>query len=74
MRPRLRLFIGQDGPDDTEFATPDVSMELGEFTRILSDAIVQDRSWVADLADEKIKISADLYEVLTVYAQLRASA
>ncbi|MEQ9408794.1 MAG: hypothetical protein RIK87_13750 [Fuerstiella sp.] len=74
MRPRLRLFIGEDEPGDTEFAPREVSIELQELTRILSDAIIWERSWVADLADERVKISADLYEVLVAYSQMRPSA
>lgn len=74
MRPRLRLFIEQDEPGDTQLAPAEISMELEEFTRILADAIYWDRSWLADLADDRVKISADLYEVLMAYSQLRPSA
>ena len=74
MRQRLRLFIGEDELSDTGFAAPEVSMELEEFTKVLSDAIVWDRSWLADLADERVKVSADLYEVLQAYSQMRPSA
>lgn len=74
MRQRLRLFIGEDELSDTGFGTPEVSMELSEFTKILSDAVVWDRSWLADLADERVKVSADLYEVLMAYSQMRPSA
>ncbi len=74
MRQRLRLFIGEDELSDTGFAAPEVSMELAEFSKILSDAIVWDRSWLADLADERVKVSADLYEVLTAYSHMRPCA
>lgn len=74
MRPRLRLFIGEDELGDPELAQPEVTVELEELTRILSDAIIWDRTWLADLADEKVKVSADLYEILMVYSQLRPSA
>ena len=49
-------------------------MNLNEFTSILSDAIIWDRTWLTDLADEQVKISADLYEVLMAYSQMRPSA
>ena len=74
MRQRLRLFIGEDERVGTELKQNEVSIELQELTRILSDAIIWDRSWVKDLADEEVKISSDLYEVLTAYSQLRPSA
>lgn len=74
MHPRLRLFIGEDELSDPEFAKPEVSMELGELTRILSDAIIWDRTWLADFADDKVKISADLHELLMMYQQMRPSA
>lgn len=73
MRQRLRVFIGDDEPGKEPAAT-EVAMELQEFTTILSDAIVWDRTWLKDLADEQVKISADLYEVLLAYSQMRPSA
>ena len=74
MRPRLRLFMGNEGPDGTESEPPQVSMELKEFARILGDAINWDRSWLQDFDDEEVRLSADLYEVLTAYSQMRPSA
>ena len=74
MRPSLRVFTGDGESAGAELHAPEVTMELQELTRILSDAIIWDRSWLTDLADERVKISADLYEVLTVYSQLRPSA
>jgi len=73
MRPRLRVFVGDDeqlpGP-----VNPDVAMSLNEFSAILADAIIWDRTWLKDLGDEKVKISTDLYEVLLAYSQMRPSA
>lgn len=74
MRQRLRLFIGEDELKCAELPTPEVSIQLEELVRILQDAIIWDRTWLRDLADERVAISADLYEVLTAYAQLRPSA
>lgn len=74
MRPSLRLFIGEDELSETGFGQPEVSMELQELTEILSHAIVRDRTWLADFGNERIRVSADLYEVLMSYTQLRPSA
>ncbi|MEY3173093.1 MAG: hypothetical protein RLZZ436_1006 [Planctomycetota bacterium] len=74
MRPRLRLFVGSDDTDTVAFPEPEVSMKLGEFTKILADAIIWDRTWVSDFADEDIRVSADLHEILTMYSQMRPSA
>ncbi len=74
MRPRLRLFVGADEPETLTFPEPEVSIKLGELTRILADAMIWDRTWVSDFADDDVRISADLYEVLTTYAQMRPSA
>lgn len=73
MRQRLRLFIEEDGLGD-ELKQPEVSMDLQEFSKILQDATLWDRAWLKDLADEQVRISADLYEVLTMYSQMRPSA
>ncbi len=74
MRPRLRLFVGSDEPETMAFPEPEVSIKLGELTRILADAIIWDRTWVTDFADDDVKISADLYEILSMYSQMRPSA
>lgn len=74
MRPRLRLFVGDDQSEHESFPEPDVSIKLGELTRVLSDAIIWDRTWVTDFADDDVRISADLFEVLSNYARLRPSA
>lgn len=73
MRRRLKLFLG-DEENSTDLNQNQVAMELSEFTRILSDAIIWDRTWLQDLGDEEVRISSDLYEVLTAYSQLRPSA
>lgn len=74
MRRSLRLFIGDGELDHAPLETTEVSMELDEFTQILQDAIIWDRSWLKDLSDERVKISADLYEVLMAYAAMKPSA
>ena len=74
MRSRLRLFVGVEAPEAAVYPEPEVSMKLGELTRILADAIIWDRTWIADFSDDDVRISADLFEVLSSYSQLRPSA
>ncbi len=74
MRPRLRLFIGADEPDMSTIAEPEVTIKLEELTRILADAIIWDRTWIHDFADDEVRISADLFEVLSAYSHMRPSA
>ncbi len=74
MRSRLRLFVGAEAPEMTVYPEPEVSMKLGELTRILADAIIWDRTWIADFADDEIRISADMFEVLSTYSQMQSSA
>lgn len=74
MRPRLRLFVGADEQESLSFPEPEVSIKLGELTRILADAIIWDRTWISDFADDDIRISSDLFEVLSSYAHLRPTA
>lgn len=74
MRPRLRLFIGEDGLPETDASHADVSIRLEELTRIMADAIIWDRAWLNDLSDEQVKISSDLYEILMMYSQMRPTS
>ncbi len=72
MRPRLRLFTGEDTVGTV--AEPDVNIRLGEITNILADAVRSDRAWLSDFENDDVKISSDLYEVLSSYWHLRPSA
>lgn len=74
MRSRLKLFIEDTDLNRPELVPPEVEMELSEFTRILKDAVVWDRTWLQDMGDERVRVSADLYELLTAYSQMRPSA
>ncbi|MEZ6126118.1 MAG: hypothetical protein R3C49_23565 [Planctomycetaceae bacterium] len=69
----MRLFIGED-ERDSKCSHQEVTIDLKEMIAILRDAVVSNRSWLNDLADERVKISTDLYEVLVTYSQLRKSA
>lgn len=49
-------------------------VRLKQIVRVLFDAAKSDRTWLSDFAEDEIKISADLYETLTLYRRLRPSA
>lgn len=72
MRPNLRLFPGVE--DGIYSEPPQVTMTLGEFCRILSEAQKYDSTWLQDFADDDVQLPADLFEVLTTYWALRPSA
>lgn len=72
MRPRLRLF---DGEEDGIYSTPpQVTMSLGEFCRILTEAQKFDSTWLQDFADDEVQIPMDLHEVMNAYWTLKPSA
>ena len=72
MRPQLRLFIGDD---DTAVAEPEqVNVRLGDITRVLADAVRWNRTWLTDFENDEVRVSTDLYEVLSAYLHLRPSA
>ena len=72
MRPRLRLFTGDDG--DCAALEPQVTVRLGDITRILADAAGLERTWLTDFENDEIRVSTDLYEVISSYSHLRPSA
>lgn len=72
MRQRLRLFTGEE--NCPQVAEPQVSVRLGDITRILSDAVRWNRTWISDFEDDEVQISPDLYEVLQAYLHLRPGA
>ncbi len=72
MRPRLRIFTPDE---DTAVAEPEqVNVRLGDITRVLADAVRWDRTWLADFENDEVRVSTDLYEVLSAYLHLRPSA
>ncbi len=72
MRPRLRIFRGED--DIQTIDEPPVTVSLRDITQVLRDAIDAERTWVRDFEDDEVQISADLYDVLSAYWHLRPSA
>lgn len=73
MRPNLKLFIGAD-EHSTTVAEPEVTMTLGEISEILADAVRTKRAWLQDFEDDRLQVSADLYEVLAAYWNMRRGA
>ena len=68
---RLKIF----DPDHLVAVRPKMKrVRLKQIVRVLFDAAKSDRSWLSDFAEDEIKISADLYEVLTMYRRLRPAA
>lgn len=68
---RLRLY----NPENRIAQTPKMKrVRLKQIVRVLSEALECDRTWLRDFADDEVKISADLYEVLTLARRLRPSA
>ena len=72
MRPRLRLFVGEE--QGGIVAEPPVTVSLDAISQLLADAVRSERSWLNDFKDDEVQISADLYEVLSAYMHLRPSA
>ncbi len=80
VHPRLRVFLG---PENEHMATDspisaevhrEVTVTLGDVLPLLADALETRRAWLSDFEEDKITLSADLYEVLLAYGQLRPAA
>lgn len=72
MRPRLRLYTGENVSD--RFGSPKVSVPLGELAQVLNEAARWNRAWIHDFSEDNVEVSADLYEILSTYWHLRPSA
>ena len=72
MRQGLRIYTG--GDDYTSVEEPKVSVKLSDISRIIADASRFRRTWLDDFADDEIEISADLYDILSAYWELRPGA
>jgi len=70
MRPRLKLFVEQDEKRQAVSADQTASMPVGEFARVIADAVAWDRTWLQDFADENVVISQDLYEIIRLYEEI----
>lgn len=73
MRQRLRLYTGE--PEDViPLPPPQITVRLRDITRALTDAALGNRSWLQDFEDDEVKVSADLYEVISAYMQMKPRA
>lgn len=72
MRPQLRLFTGDE--ETLTFPAPQMRVRLGDITQALADASRWNRTWLADFQDDEVGISADLYEILSAYLEMRPGA
>ncbi len=72
MRHRLRIYTGEE-----EFAAnsePKMTVKLADMMRIIADASRFRRTWLNDFEDDEIEISADLYDVISAYWEIRPGA
>ncbi len=51
-----------------------VTVSAGDVLPLLADAVLANRAWVEDFADDTMEIPQDLYEVLLAYRRFRQSA
>lgn len=51
-----------------------VAISLAQIVPLLIDAKENNRAWLADFANDSVRIDADLYEVLLAYQQLQQRA
>lgn len=76
-RPQLRVYLGSDDSREPEdlFRQPDecpgVTVELGDVLPLLADAVHTRRAWIEDFAHDSVTLSADLYELLMAYQDIR---
>ena len=77
-RTHLRVYYGPENAggvaDESleQHVDPNmVTVQAGEIFALLADAVRSQRTWLNDFADEEIKISADLYEVILAYQHCR---
>ena len=73
MRPRLRLFTGEDEAGLSTDARQ-VTMKFSEFFQIVAEASRFKRTWLQDFAEDEVRLPEDLYEVLSAYWTLRPGA
>jgi len=72
MRPRLRIFTGEE--EDSSLDQAQVNVRFGEITRALVEAVRWDRAWLRDFENDEVRVSSDLYEVISSFTRLRPSA
>ena len=74
----LRVYYGP--PDEppagvdlaqAKQARETVTVQLSEVLPLLADAVLSERTWLRDFADDEMTISMDLYEVILAYKHYR---
>ncbi|RMG37759.1 MAG: hypothetical protein D6725_08370 [Planctomycetota bacterium] len=70
--PHLKLYTGEEEPAPS--MERKVSVPLREIVTALADAVVFNRAWLRDFADEEIDVPVDLYELLHSYVNIRPGA
>jgi len=73
MHSRLKLYTG-DETRDVQTSENKVSITLGELCSILNDSTQSRRAWLRDFRGDEVQISADLYDVLSTYWNMRRGA
>jgi hypothetical protein len=79
-RPQLRVYLGLEDSCEPAIASTDpparsdISVALGDVLPLLADAVQTQRAWLQDFVNERVTMSADLYEVLMAYQELRQTA
>ena len=79
-KPQLRIYLGSTDSCEPEIASPgeparnEMTVALGDILPLLADAVQMQRAWLQDFANEPVTMSADLYEVLMAYQDLRQTA
>lgn len=71
MRNRLKLFVDNDQQQQGQSIESNAAMRLEDFSRIITDALMWNRTWVQDFANEPVILSQDLYEIMRVYDELQ---
>ena len=68
MPPALRLFVGPDAPFSPT-PEPAVTVSLGDLLGATGAAA--GRAWISDFADDPVRVTADLAEVLHAAKAMR---
>lgn len=78
--PQLRVYLGPADSCEPGLASPcepvrdAITVALGDVLPLLADAVQMRRAWLQDFENEPVTLSADLYEVLMAYQDLRQTA
>lgn len=75
----LRIYRGPEESEAAEAAptarmsadNQSVTAKASHLMPLLADAVLSQRTWLEDFADDEVTVSADLYEVLMAYQHFR---